>query len=89
MQSLWRLRNADMTRQGKLCGCSVEHMMKMLRDRPERERIQAIMHLLPVGYALSSPGREELIWRMEKTLAVMTAKPKQYSYTADRPDAEG
>jgi hypothetical protein len=75
--------------KGTLCGCSVEHMMKMLRDRPERERIQAIMHLLPVGYALSSPGREELIWRMEKTLSIMTAKPTQYSRNADRPDTEG
>jgi hypothetical protein len=47
------------------------------------------MHLLPVGYALSSPGREELIWRMEKTLSIMTAKPTQYSRIADRPDTEG
>lgn len=71
------------------CLCTMEHLAFMLRQHSDRERLAIMAQALPPGYVISSPEREESIWRMEATLKVLAEHPVQYSRFAVRPSGGG
>ena len=60
-------------------------LLAFIQEKPLPVRMQFATLILPDGYVLSSPEREEQIMRMAAILDAQNSRPTQYGCSAARP----
>jgi hypothetical protein len=66
-------------------GWPAEKLIAYLRAKPLPELLDLFSEVVPEGWVISSPEREQAIDRMETLVEISARRPTQYGRFANRP----